>query len=97
MPTNSPAGEPAAPTPAPPGLRLKWLTACALAAVAVGWAGYLKGFLEGFGIKIASAYSSAPFDWVMDKATHTEHFVSTGAVVSDPATASTREVPSSPA
>jgi glutamine cyclotransferase len=42
MPTNSPAGEPAAPTPAPPGLRLKWLTACALAAVAVGWAAWAQ-------------------------------------------------------
>lgn len=53
--------------------------------VAVGWAGYLKGFLEGFGIHIAHAYSSAPFDWVLNKATHTEHFVSTGAVVNLPA------------
>ena len=53
--------------------------------VAVGWAGYLKGFLEGFGLRIADAYSSAPFDWVMDKATHAERFVSTGAVVNLPA------------
>ncbi len=53
--------------------------------VAVGWAGYLKGFLEGFGIKIADAYSSAPFDWVTDKVTHVDHFVSTGAVVNLPA------------
>lgn len=53
--------------------------------VAVGWAGYLKGFLEGFGIHIADAYSSAPFDWVTDKVTHVDHFVRTGAVVNLPA------------
>jgi APA family basic amino acid/polyamine antiporter len=53
--------------------------------VAVGWAGYLKGFLEGFGIHVAQAYSSAPFDWIQDKATHAHHFVSTGAVVNLPA------------
>lgn len=53
--------------------------------VAVGWAGYLKGFLEGFGVKISEAYASAPFDWVTDKVTHVEHFVGTGAVVNLPA------------
>ena len=53
--------------------------------VVVDWAGYLKGFLEGFGIQIANAYSSAPFDWVTDKVTHVDHFVSTGAVVNLPA------------
>ncbi len=53
--------------------------------VAVGWAGYLNGFLEGFGIHIPAAYASAPFDWVADKVTHIDHFVSTGAVVNLPA------------
>ncbi|NBS05303.1 MAG: amino acid permease, partial [Verrucomicrobia bacterium] len=52
--------------------------------VAVGWAGYLNGFLEGFGIHIPAAYASAPFDWVADKVTHIDHFVSTGAVVNLP-------------
>ena len=53
--------------------------------VAVGWAGYLNGFLEGFGIHIPAAYASAPFDWAADKVTHIDHFVSTGAVVNLPA------------
>ena len=53
--------------------------------VAVGWAGYLKGFLEGFGVHIASAWSSAPVSWVLEPATGAYHFVGTGAVINLPA------------
>lgn len=53
--------------------------------VAVGWAEYLKGFLAGFGLNIADAWSKAPFDYTLDAATHTEHFVRTGAIVNLPA------------
>lgn len=53
--------------------------------VAVGWAGYLKGFLEGFGVHIPTAFASAPVDWVLDKASGSYHFASTGATVNLPA------------
>jgi glutamine cyclotransferase len=42
MPTTVSAGEPAVPPPAAPPLRLKWLVACALAAVAVGAAAWAQ-------------------------------------------------------
>jgi glutamine cyclotransferase len=42
MPSTSHAGGPAAPGPAAPFLRLKWLVALALAAVAVGWAAWAQ-------------------------------------------------------
>jgi APA family basic amino acid/polyamine antiporter len=53
--------------------------------VAVGWAGYLKGFLEGFGLHIPSSIAEAPFDWVINTTTGEGHFVSTGAVLNLPA------------
>lgn len=53
--------------------------------VAVGWAGYLKGFLEGFGVHISNAWSSAPVSWVLEPATGAYHFVGTGAVINLPA------------
>jgi len=53
--------------------------------VAVGWAGYLKGFLEGFGLHIPSSIAEAPFDWAINTTTGEGHFVSTGAVLNLPA------------
>jgi APA family basic amino acid/polyamine antiporter len=53
--------------------------------VAVGWAGYLKGFLEGFGLHIPADWASAPVNWVLDTTTGAYHFVGTGAVINLPA------------
>jgi APA family basic amino acid/polyamine antiporter len=53
--------------------------------VAVGWAGYLKGFLEGFGIHIPASIAGAPADWVINTATGEGHFVSTGSILNLPA------------
>jgi len=53
--------------------------------VAVGWSGYLKGFLEGFGVAIPAAWASAPVDWIFDATTKAFHFVGTGAVINLPA------------
>jgi glutamine cyclotransferase len=64
MPTTASAGGPAAPTPAPPHLRLKWLAACALAAVAVGAAAWAQ--LHGrsapavAGFKVVAVYPHDP-------------------------------------
>jgi glutamine cyclotransferase len=58
------AGGSAAPTPAPPHLRLKWLVACALAAVAVGAAAWAQ--LHGrsvpavAGFKVVAVYPHDP-------------------------------------
>lgn len=53
--------------------------------VAVGWSGYLKGFLEGFGLQIPAAWASAPVNYVLDSTTGAYHFVSTGALINFPA------------
>jgi len=53
--------------------------------VAVGWAGYLKGFLEGFGWHIPAAIASAPFDWKVDQVTQIEGFVRQAGFVNLPA------------
>jgi glutamine cyclotransferase len=64
MPTTAPAGGPASPTPAAPGLRLKWIGAFALAAVAVGWAAWAQ--LHGratpavAGFKVVAVYPHDP-------------------------------------
>ena len=58
------AGGPAAPTPAAPRLRLKWIAACALAAVAVGAAAWAQ--LHGrstpavAGFKVVAVYPHDP-------------------------------------
>ena len=48
--------------------------------VAVGWAGYLTGFLDGLGVHIPAAFASAPLNWVTDASGH-GHFIGTGATV----------------
>ena len=53
--------------------------------VAVGWSGYLNGFLDGFGLAIPAAWASAPVNWVLDATTGAYHFVGTGAVINLPA------------
>jgi APA family basic amino acid/polyamine antiporter len=53
--------------------------------VAVGWAGYLKGFLEGFGLQFPAAIASAPFDWKIDQVTQIEGFVRQDGFVNLPA------------
>ncbi len=64
MPTTVSAGGPAAPTPAAPKVRLKWLMACALAAVAVGAAAWAQ--LHGraapvvAGFKVVAVYPHDP-------------------------------------
>ena len=64
MPMTASAGGPAAPTPAAPHLRLKWLVACALAAVAVGAAAWAQ--LHGrsapavAGFKVVAVYPHDP-------------------------------------
>jgi len=64
MPTTDSAGAPAAPTPAVPKVRLKWLAACALIAVAIGagaWAqlhGRSAPAVAGF--KVVAVYPHDP-------------------------------------
>ena len=53
--------------------------------VAVGWAGYLRGFLEGFNLHIPNSIAGAPFDWVINATTGEGHFVSTGSIINLPA------------
>ena len=53
----------------------------AASTVAVGWSGYLNGFLAHFGAAIPDALASAPYD-VKDG-----HFVATGSLVNLPAVA----------
>jgi len=48
--------------------------------VAVGWAGYLNGFLDSLGLHIPAAFASAPVNWATDATGH-GHFVGTGATV----------------
>lgn len=61
---TAPAGGPAVPTPAAPYLRLKWLVACALAALAVGAAAWAQ--LHGrsapavAGFKVVAVYPHDP-------------------------------------
>ena len=64
MPTTASAGGPTAPTPAASKVRLKWLVACALAAVAVGAAAWAQ--LHGrsapavAGFKVVAVYPHDP-------------------------------------
>jgi glutaminyl-peptide cyclotransferase len=64
MPMTAPAGGPAAPRPAAPLLRLKWLVAIGLAAVAVAWAAWAQ--LHGrpapavAGFKVVAVYPHDP-------------------------------------
>src|SRR5712671_6655771 len=64
MPMTASAGGPAAPTPAAPHVRLKWLVACAVAAVAVGAAAWAQ--LHGrsaptvAGFKVVAVYPHDP-------------------------------------
>ena len=64
MQTTAPAGGSTAPTPAAPKVRLKWLVACALAAVAVGAAAWAQ--LHGrsapavAGFKVVAVYPHDP-------------------------------------
>ena len=53
----------------------------AASTVAVGWSGYLNGFLAHFGAAIPNALASAPYD-VKDG-----HFIATGSLVNLPAVA----------
>ena len=66
-------------------LILEYLVASA--AVSVGWAGYVTTFLDhAFGVKLPTAWSSAPVNWVPDAAVSMGgNFVSTGAIINLPA------------
>ncbi|MEO8466578.1 MAG: glutaminyl-peptide cyclotransferase [Gammaproteobacteria bacterium] len=64
MPTTASAGGPAAPTPSAPRVQVKWLAACAFAAVAVGAAAWAQ--LHGrsapplAGFKVVAVYPHDP-------------------------------------
>jgi glutaminyl-peptide cyclotransferase len=64
MPITAPAGGPDASTPAARALRLKWLAACALAAVAVGAAAWAqlhgRALPEVAGFKVVAVYPHDP-------------------------------------